>query len=112
MRVTAAPERERARRRAAAALACAGLGAALAYVVQRLYDYAISGPVDPLLVLRESHVAYYWRTMVATWWGGVLGAAAYGALGEPARVERAERVLRAAVIPIVVVLAIATARWP
>lgn len=48
-----------------------GLVAAVAYVAQRLLEIRSGTPVDPLLVIRESHTAYYWRCATASWWGGV-----------------------------------------
>jgi hypothetical protein len=48
-----------------------GLASAVAYVVQRLIELRSAAPVDPLLVIREAHTAYYWRCATAFWWGGV-----------------------------------------
>ncbi|MCU0671989.1 MAG: hypothetical protein MUE69_04255 [Myxococcota bacterium] len=48
-----------------------GLVAAIAYVAQRLLEIRSATPVDPLLVIREAHTAYYWRCATAIWWGGV-----------------------------------------
>lgn len=108
------PERptDEARRRAAIALAWAGVAAGTAYVAQRLYDWSVAGPIDPLLVLREPHVAYYWRAMVATWWGGTLGALAWGLFGDAARRARAERVLRVVAMPWAIAIAVAAGIWP
>jgi hypothetical protein len=106
------PPRERARRRAAVACASAGLIAATAYVVQRLYDHAVLGTIDPLLVLRESHTAYYWRAFVATWWGGTIGSIAWAAAGTDARIERLERAIAVAVVPWTLALAIAARVFP
>lgn len=48
-----------------------GLASAIAYVVQRLIELRSATPIDPLLVIREAHTAYYWRAATAVWWGGV-----------------------------------------
>ena len=47
------------------------LFAPLAYLVQRLVDHARFGPPDPLAMLRQVEVAYYWRSATAAWWGGL-----------------------------------------
>jgi hypothetical protein len=48
-----------------------GLVAPIAYIVQRLYDHALVGDVDPLSMLRQTHVAYFWRASTAAFWGGL-----------------------------------------
>jgi hypothetical protein len=45
--------------------------APLAYLVQRLVDHARFGSVDPLAMLRQLEVAYYWRSATACYWGGL-----------------------------------------
>ncbi len=65
-----------------------GLGSLVAYIVQRLIDRALAGDVDPLSMLRQTHVAYFWRASTAAFWGGLaalvvlaLGARRLPALG-------------------------------
>ena len=74
------PAEPAARRTAlgAAALAFA-FAAPLAYVAQRLYERSVSGPVNPLLVLREAHTSFYWRCATAAWWGGLVAVAVFAA---------------------------------
>lgn len=103
---------ELARRRAALAIAWGCVAAASAYVLQRLYDWSLTGPIDPLLVLRESHVAFYWRSAVATWWGGTLGASAWGVLSSDARMTRAETILGMLAVPWALALVLAAAVYP
>lgn len=44
------------------------VAAPLAYVAQRLYGrLRAPGVVNPAIILRSSHVEYYWRVAVATW---------------------------------------------
>lgn len=66
-------------RRHAAAVASAtfALVAPVAYVAQRLFEYARSPQVDPLLILRETHTAFYWRATTATWLAGIAAIVAY-----------------------------------
>lgn len=67
---------ERRIRACVAALAFS-LVAAVAYVAQRLLDYARGELADPTHVLAEVHTAFYWRCAVAAWWGGLAAAAAW-----------------------------------
>jgi hypothetical protein len=48
-----------------------GLAAPVAYIAQRLYDHALVGETDPLSMLRQVHVAYFWRAATAGFWGGL-----------------------------------------
>ena len=44
------------------------VAAPIAYVAQRLYGrFRATGVVNPAIILRTSHVEYYWRVAVATW---------------------------------------------
>jgi hypothetical protein len=45
--------------------------APLAYLMQRLIDHARFGSPDPLAMLRQVEVAFYWRSATACWWGGL-----------------------------------------
>lgn len=67
---------ERRIRSAAAALAFS-LAAALAYVAQRLLDYARGDVADPLATLGEAHTAFYWRCAASAWWGGLAALATW-----------------------------------
>jgi hypothetical protein len=66
----AATERSEPRRALALAALVFGLTAPLTYVLQRVYERARVGVVDPTLILRSTHVDYLWRVGVATWWAG------------------------------------------
>lgn len=88
-------------RRTALALAAAAfaLAAPAAYVAQRLYEIdATDGPINPLLVLRDKHTAFYWRAATATWWGGVAAIVTYALARRGARPARA---LRWAALPLI-----------
>lgn len=102
---------KRSERRAALALTAAAMGALapLAYLAQRLYERARTGPIDPTLILRESHTAFYWRAGAAAWWAGVAAIAIYAWSVRREAPERASRLLRLAVAPLV--LAIALLAW-
>lgn len=54
-----------------------GAVAAVAYLVQRLLDYARGAVVDPVDVLVETHTAFYWRCAAAAWWGGLAAVVAW-----------------------------------
>ena len=54
-----------------------GVVTPIAYVVQRLVERAVSGPVDPTMVLREAHTSFYWRCLTSAWWGGVAAVVAW-----------------------------------
>ncbi len=69
-RVKRSTGEERRRTWALAGLAFA-LVAPVAYIAQRLFDHALVGDVDPLSMLRQTHVAYYWRAATASFWGGL-----------------------------------------
>lgn len=86
-----------------------GLVAAIAYVVQRLIEIRSGTPVDPLLVIREAHTAYYWRCATAFWWGGV----AFAAVARGPSVRRAlPRTAPWIVGALGVVLLLSTWWWP
>jgi hypothetical protein len=54
-----------------------GVAAAVAYVVVRVIERVQGGPVDPRMILAESHVAFYWRVSIGGWWGVVVAAVVY-----------------------------------
>lgn len=94
-------------RRAALALAAAvaGLVGPIAYVGQRLFEIARSPePVDPVLVLRDAHTAFYWRAATATWWAVLIGALVYGLVRRRGSSARLERALTVGVVPAVLLL--------
>jgi hypothetical protein len=93
-------------RRAALALAAAvfALAAPVAYVAQRIYEVARSGPVDPLLILRDSHTGFYWRAATATWWAGLFAIMAYGAARNDGPRARLARALAWSGLPLVIVV--------
>ena len=96
--------RERAR---AIAFLAGGLGAAVAYVLQRTVEVAQSGPVDPTLILATSHVAFYWRAAIAGWLGVVVAGVVYAWLVRrelPAK--RLVRWMTWGVVPVAMVLAL------
>lgn len=101
----------RSDRRAALALTAAAFGglAPVAYVAQRLYERARGGPIDPTLVLRESHTAFYWRACTAAWWAGIAAIAIYAWAARRDPPEGGVRRLRLAVAPLV--LAVALLAW-
>lgn len=96
---------------AARALAAAAFGvvAPIAYLGQRLYERARSGPIDPLLVLRDAHTAFYWRACTALWWAGLATLFVYAWAARRDAPESAARALRLAVAPLA--LAIAVVAW-
>jgi hypothetical protein len=104
---------EPASRRAALAFASAsfGLVAPLAYVGQRLFEVARSPiPVDPVLIVRDAHTAFYWRAATAAWWAALIAAMVYAAVRRRGNDSRLERALTVAAVPMVVVLG-ALAWW-
>lgn len=101
-------------RRAGLAVAAAVLAIAgpIAYVAQRLYELARSGPVDPLSILRDSHTAFYWRAATATWWAGLFALMAYAiARSEGAR-QRIASAIAWTVVPLVVVVGLLSWWFP
>jgi hypothetical protein len=95
----------------ALAAAVFALAAPLAYMGQRLIEIARTGPIDPLLVLRDSHTSFYWRAAGAVWWAGIAAIVAFAA-SRGANADRAIRVLRLLAIPIALALALAAWRFP
>ena len=87
--------------RPALALAAAtfGLFAPLAYLGQRLYERARAQPLDPTLILRESHTAFYWRAGTAAWWAGIAAIVVFAWASRRAPGERGVRALYWATLP-------------
>lgn len=99
-------------KRSSAALAAAAFGVAapVAYLGQRLYERARAGPIDPLLVLREAHTAFYWRAGTAAWWAGLVAIAVY-VVASRRDDAPAARAMRLAVLPIAVAVAVIAWRF-
>ena len=98
--------------RGAVSLGWGGLAGALAYAVQRVYEWVVAGPVDPLLVVRDAHVGFYWRASSATWWAGTVVALVWLVTAHPASCDRAARWLGATALPLAMALALAMAVCP
>lgn len=90
-------------RRAPVALAAGAfaIAAPVAYVIQRLYERSVSGPVDPLLVLREAHTAFYWRALTASWWAALVAMIVFAVARRRSVSEPATRWIAFGVIPLV-----------
>lgn len=106
------PELGARRERWAVAAAIGGVVAATSYVVQRIWERSQGMPQDPRLILYDPHVAFFYRALAASWWGGVGLAFALALVSRPCARARAVTLLRAGAIPAVVVLAIASYLWP
>jgi len=80
------------RKRLALSALIFGAASSVAYVLQRLLDYARGEPVTTAALLGQSHVSLYWRAGTALWWGGLLAIVGYALLtrGERA-IERVDR---------------------
>lgn len=96
--------------RAAAAFALVG---PIAYVGQRLFEVA-RAPIDldPVLVLRDAHTAFYWRAATATWWAALVATLVYASARRGALGSRYERALIAGAIPLIVLLGLLAYRFP
>jgi hypothetical protein len=83
--------------------------APLAYLAQRLFERGQGGVGDPLAIVREAHVAFYWRASIAAWWGGVAAALA----SSIPRLPPMPRALRRALPPLGALLLLTLAfLWP
>jgi hypothetical protein len=87
------------RARACFAAACFALFATLAYLAQRLVDRASGVAYDPLAMVSEPHVAFYWRAATATFWGGLFAIAAWALAGRVSP-ERAVRIVAILSVPV------------
>jgi Na+/phosphate symporter len=69
------------RRRAALAISglVFGVCAPVVYVLQRLYEAARDGGVDPASILRQVHATYYYRALIAAWFAALIAALVYRA---------------------------------
>ncbi len=109
-----APEGDR--RRTAAALACAvfGLCAPLAYETERLYELSRAPMPDPRLIIRSSHVAFFWRASTASWLGVLVAIVAYAiaAHGSRSAPRRLMRLIGLGLIPLVALLLLLTWSFP
>jgi hypothetical protein len=105
-------EHDARRERWAVAAAIGGAAAATSYVVQRLWERSQGMPQDPRLILYDPHIAFFYRALAASWWGGVGLAFSLALVSRPSARARAVTLLRAGAIPAVVVMAIASYLWP
>jgi len=65
------------RERAAVAALAFAVAAPVAYVAQRLVAYARGASVDPLAMIQEAHVAFYWRCAISAWLAGFAALVAW-----------------------------------
>ncbi|MGE0784219.1 MAG: hypothetical protein AB7S26_00925 [Sandaracinaceae bacterium] len=96
----------------ATAAAAFSLTAPIAYVTQRLYEVARSGPIDPLSVLRDAHTAFYWRALTATWWAGLIAILVYATVIRRGASERSLRALAWVSLPLAVLVTLVAYGWP
>jgi hypothetical protein len=91
-----------AKRRAWATAALAfGIVAPIAYIAHRVIDHAGAGEVDPLSMLRQTHVAYVWRAATAAFWGGLAALVALAIGGDGRWVPRLRVVVRTVTVSVV-----------
>lgn len=102
----------RARRRFALAAATFALAAPTAYMVQRLYERWQGGVADPLLVVREAHMAFYYRASMAVWWGGIAALVTFAALAAGPELERWSSRFRVVLWPWLLLMLVIAWRWP
>ncbi|MBK8173430.1 MAG: hypothetical protein IPK60_24275 [Sandaracinaceae bacterium] len=91
-----------------------GIGASLAYVAQRIVERLRSAPIDPTLLVFTIHTSFYWRVLTATFWGGVFGIIAYAIAHRLSDEQqgRCYRALSRAIVPIALILAYCSWRFP
>lgn len=106
------PPSDATRRRLAVTAVAFGLAAPAAYVLQRLYERATGGVADPLLVVRETHTAFYYRAAAAVWWGSVVALVVWAAMARGPRPESWARRGGALLVPFVLLLLALTLRFP
>jgi hypothetical protein len=100
------------RERIAIAALAFGVATPVTYVLERMLEWASGENGDPRLVLRTLHTAYYWRAIVAFWWGGVVAILVYVWLSTdraPARTLRVLGILASVLLPLAI---LATLRFP
>jgi hypothetical protein len=103
---------EPARARLALTCVATGLACAAAYAAVRTYIFLRVGPMQPILVVRTSSIAYYQALAVAAVLGLGWGVFVFGELGDDARRARAEVLLERVALPIVLVCALACWLFP
>lgn len=91
--------------------AAAGLVAPVAYLAQRLIALQLGEGVDPTLIVRESHTAFYWRSALSAW-VGVAVFVIVAALGRGEPSPRVVRALRLVLFPSGALLALLFWRFP
>jgi Ni/Fe-hydrogenase subunit HybB-like protein len=99
---------DRRRLAASAAALVFGLAAPLTYLLHRLHAAAQGGEAAAL-VLRQTHVAFYWRSATATWLATVVAGLAYAFLLRRDRADQVARLIRR--VALIVVVAVAIAYW-
>ncbi len=107
-------ERDRPDRPTRLAIAALGFAvvAPLAYLGQRLFDYAMTGPPDLAAMLRQTVVGYYWRVAIAAWWGGLGAIVLYALAGRSGRADALVRVSAIGALLIGFAFAILAWRFP
>lgn len=70
-------EREARRGRIALAGLAFALTAPTTYFLERGYEVLRVGRIDPSLILQSSNVDYFWRLIIASWWGGATALGVY-----------------------------------
>ena len=95
---------ESAHERIAYALACFAVTSAIAYCVHRTAEFARSGPQNPLAIIRDLHVGYYWRVLNASFFGGIGAFVGWHLAGSPRLRDKLRAILFASAFPTALVL--------
>lgn len=90
--------------RVAYALACFAVSSAIAYCVHRTAEFARSGPQNPLAIIRDLHVGYYWRVFNASFFGGLGAWIGWHLAGNARRRAQLGSILFASALPTALVL--------
>lgn len=80
-----------------------GVATPVTYVLELLLEWVRGEHGDPRLILGLLHTAYYWRVLVAFWWGGVVAIIVYALLSrgrDPARAARAVGIAACVLLPL------------
>lgn len=80
-----------------------GVSTPVTYALERLVEWARGEHGDPRLILRTLHTTYYWRAVLAFWWGGVVAILVYAWLvsrGDPERMARKLVIVSWLVLPV------------
>ena len=103
---------EPTRARLALTFVATGLACAVAYAAVRAYVFLRVGPMQPILVVRTSSIAYYQALAVAAILGIAGGLFVYAELEDTARRARLEPLLERAALPVVALSALACWLFP